>query len=155
MPLQAIIGCGPSGSGKSSYLNNLLLTVRTHHICPDKLRERLCGDESDQSRNHEVFSAEVPREIAFAHEHSLDIVYDATNTTRKARKAIIAQLKPLGYLVTAHVFHVPIEECKRRNAGRARQVPVEVIMRQFAQWQEPALEEGLDSIVNVEYIPAP
>lgn len=146
--LNAYIFAGPSGSGKTTLVeelrglgNNLVI------ISPDYLRELLTGDINDQSANGAIFTAAVPALIDAMATLEKDIVIDATNTTKKARGTLIKQFKSLSYNIIAHVFHVPIEECKRRNAARGRVVPEFVIDRQFAQWQEPSLEEGIDKIV--------
>lgn len=120
-------------------------------ISPDLLRLELSGDVSDQSKNGFIFNQLIPIRMNGAHAQGRCILYDATNTTRKSRKEIIKHAKWLGYEVEAHVFHVPIDVCKARNAARARHVPEPVIDRQFAQWQEPSLDEGIDRIVVVPF----
>lgn len=143
--------CAPSGSGKSTYAEILLLSCvqDIRIICPDKMREELTGDMSDQSCNGFIFSELVPTRIGEARMEGEHIILDATNTTRKGRKAIVRYAKELGYRVEAHVLRVPIEVCQARNAARSRVIPSEVIERQFAQWQEPTLDEGIDEVVEV------
>lgn len=153
--LTLIMTCGPVGSGKSTYIENLLLTslVDAMVLSPDALRKELTGNVSDQSKNGFIFSQLLPIRMNGAHALGSNILYDATNTTRKARKEIVKHAKWLGYEVEAHVFRVPIDVCKARNAARERVVPNDVIDRQFAQWQDPTLEEGFSRIVEVPYVP--
>ena len=153
--LTVFLLCCPSGGGKSTYAARLLDIMTawqspTVIICPDNLREELTGDINDQSRNHFIFTQLVPIRMNGAHSLGKHIIFDATNTSRKARKGIIEHAKFLGYKIEAHVFHVPIEVCKARNAGRSRVIPEFVIDRQFAQWHEPSLDEGVDRIVEAE-----
>ncbi len=143
----------PSASGKSTYAKILLERPRTCLVSPDLMREELTGDMSDQSKNGFIFGTLLFIRLNGASARNENVVLDATNTTRKARKTIIEHAKGLGYRIEAHVFRVPIEVCKARNAARARQVPLDVIERQFAQWQEPNLDEGLDAIVEVPFVP--
>lgn len=148
--LTIVILVGASGSGKTTYANQLLASVRdSYHLSPDECRLELTGDMSDQTRNGFIFNTLVPIRMNGAHARKLNIVFDATNPSKKARKEIIKHAKKLGYRVEAHVFRVPIEVCIARNEARTRVVPTEVIMRQFAQFQEPTLDEGLDAIVEV------
>ncbi len=155
-PLTLFMTCGPVGSGKSTYVAALLgqkTLSLSALISPDLLRLELSGDVSDQSKNGFIFDKLIPIRMTGARALHQCIVYDATNTTHKARKSIIEHAKYLGYQVEAHVFRVPIDVCKARNAARARVVPEFVIDRQFAQWQDPTLEEGIDRIVEVPFVP--
>ena len=45
--------CGLSGSGKSTLAEDLLKRYesRVTYIASDKIREELCGNENDQSKN--------------------------------------------------------------------------------------------------------
>lgn len=149
MSLTLHLICAPSGSGKSIYAATFL-NPDIVLICPDSIRGELSGDENDQSRNHLIFSHIIPIRIHGAWIQRKHVVFDATNVTRKNRKGIIERAKEVGYRVEAHVLRVPIEVCKARNAGRTRQVPVSVIDSQFARWQEPSLDEGIDEVREVE-----
>lgn len=152
-PLTLYLLCAPSASGKSTYAQTLLARPDTVLVSPDLMRAELMGDINDQSRNGVIFSTLLPIRLNGACAIRRHVVLDATNTSRKSRKAIIEHATGLGYQIEAHVFHVPIDVCKARNAARERIVPNDVIDRQFAQWQEPTLEEGFSQIVNVPYVP--
>lgn len=154
MNLTLIILVAPSASGKSTYAAKLLDKFKANGelasvLCPDALREELTGNINDQSRNGFIFNQLVPIRINGAWARREHVVFDATSVSKKARKSIIGYARANGYEVEAHVFRVPIEVCKARNAARERRVPDSVIDRQFAQFQEPELSEGIDRIVEV------
>lgn len=146
--------CGPSGSGKSTYAARLLDILTAWQspatiICPDSIREEL-GDINDQSRNHMIFTQLVPTRMTGAQIQRKHIIFDSTACSRKARKGIIEHAQFLGYRIEAHVFRAPFKTCQARNSVRERRVPIEVIVKQFAQWQEPTLDE-VDKIVEVPH----
>lgn len=145
---------GPCGSGKTTLSTKLLKELgHAVLISPDALREDLTGDMNDQSKNGFIFNSLIPIRINGAHIQDKHIVYDATCYNRKNRKGIIEHAREQGYQIVVHIFRTPIEVCKARNAARERKVPDSVIDRQFENWQEPELSEGIDRIVEVPYIP--
>lgn len=152
----AVVICGPSGSGKSTYAAQLALDPRFKIMSPDDLRYELTGDVSDQSRNAFIFNTLLPIRINGVHSSMRDIIIDATNVSRKSRRLIIGYLKTAGYKrIECHVIKVGVDECKRRNAGRARKVPESVIERQHAQWQDPEVSEGFDEVREIVLDTAP
>lgn len=103
---------GPSGSGKSFWAEMVLLfdddqielirgdTKEIVCVSSDKLRESICGNKSDQSRNSEVFAtAHALTTAHLAAGHS--VIFDATNLKRADRLAVVslAQGKPVNYFV--------------------------------------------------------
>ena len=92
---------GPTGAGKTSLLGSFdpdikrrrlsrydLGIIPSHIVSSDQLREELCGDFKDQSKNTQVFTA--LHNIAKARIQSgLDCVVDATNLHRRDRRAVI------------------------------------------------------------------
>lgn len=155
-PLTLIMLVGAPGCGKSTYAESLLAMSTTDMaiLSPDALRKEMTGDVSNHSKDGWIFSHLIPIRLNGLHSRRFNVVFDATSYCRRNRKDIIKHAKWLGYEVEAHVFRVPIDVCKARNAARARVVPSSVIEKQFAQWQEPTLEEGFTRIVEVPYSPA-
>lgn len=116
-----ILMVGPSGAGKSLYAS--VAFDPTWIIESDTIRQQLCGDFRDQSRNADVF--ETVRRIAVARLKSgLSCVIDATHLRRRDRIAH-ASLAPAG--VTCHyvVCDRPIDE-KIRDGGWRNDVMVRV-----------------------------
>ena len=118
---------GPSGAGKSVWLDAPYRegTVGTSHfwidsphvISSDQIRQDLCGDFRDQSRNDDVFAAlhAVVRARITA---GLPACVDATNIRRADRMALIALVPPetqIRYIVIDR----PLEEKMRDADWRA------------------------------------
>jgi predicted kinase len=101
---------GPSGGGKSTWLEkNDIHNV----LSSDKIREELCGDFRDQSKNEQVFDA-LHAVVKARIEHGLCTVVDATNIKNKDRLAFVNLAK--GNDVRYIVIDRPLEE-KRRDGG--------------------------------------
>jgi predicted kinase len=156
-----IILCGLPGSGKSSYAqciqdNSYVFSdhreteVVIHSS--DAIREELFGDAGSQEDNGRVFELmhKRTREDLKA---GKTVVYDATNITRKARKAAIACAHPTNDTVECHIVWAEPAECIRRDSQRDRKVGPAVIDKMLRRWQSPWRDEGFDKIDLVLYQP--
>jgi predicted kinase len=108
---------GPSGAGKTTWLQSeeaqSLGIHRSHVIASDQLRQDLCGDFRDQSRNEDVFAA--LHAVAKARiAHGLPCVVDATNIKRADRLGCVALAD--GGEIRYVVMDRPMAE-KVRDAG--------------------------------------
>ncbi len=150
-----VLMVGVPGSGKTTHARELVERMAfggpVAYICPDDLRLAHCGDASDQSKNGWIFGTALPALMKDAASRGDQIVIDATNVTRKARAPLLELATTLGYRREVHVMVVPLKVCLSRNAARDRIVPPEVIQRMLAQYQEPDLNEGIDSIERHYY----
>lgn len=94
---------GPSGAGKSTFLQPPVIYAyainASHIVSSDQIRQDLCGDFRDQSKNDEVFStlhAIVKARVS----NGLPTVVDATNIRRRDRLAIVGLTEgPVRYIV--------------------------------------------------------
>lgn len=147
--------CGLPASGKTTYAAHLL-SLSCHPtavlIHPDQYRLDLTGDMSDQSQNYHIFTVLVPRAIEDAYRAGLDVIFDATSYCAKARKGPLSKAKSLGYRVIAHMLDVPFDECAKRNEGRGRKVPLDVLIRMRDRWQDPdpATEPYIDEVIRAK-----
>ena len=142
MTLYTMVGL--PASGKSTFAANHPECIV---VCPDEIRARLYGDASIQGNGAQVFS------IAFKHINQAlaaghDVIFDATNTKRRYRKAIFKNA-PSAYHVAVYL-KTPLEVCKERNAKRERVVPNEVIERMAVYLNPPTIEEGFKEIIELE-----
>ena len=141
-----IVMCGASGSGKSTTARQIQKENPSFQlISTDDLREELLGDANNQSQGDYIFKVAYNR-IRYCLEHGFNVIFDATNLRARDRKAIIKKYNDLDISLTCAVVCAEKEECKSRQSLRARQVPFEVIDKQFAKFQKPTMEEGWNEI---------
>ena len=141
-----IILVGIPGSGKSTYAKKYISEYPKTpvHLSSDKIREELYGDESIQGNPAEVFSLMQKRAIE-ALNNGNDVIYDATNITRKDRAGIIG-ICPKFAKIETHIIWAPIEVCIERDSKRERTVGKEVIDKMLKRFQAPYYDEGIDEI---------
>lgn len=139
---------GPAGAGKSTFVNRM---KGVDVISTDQLRKEMFGSEADQHYSGRVFKAahEMTRRWL---DMGLNVVFDATHTTEKGRKDLLAAVSGVNCRKVALLFMVSPVECKRRNAQRERKVPEDVIDRQYRQFLRDAhsIPEQFDEIVVIE-----
>ena len=114
---------GVAASGKSTFAkghdkNEWII------VSSDSIREELYGKEEIQGDPTLVFKI-VHERILFALTGGHSVIFDATNLTYKNRKAILDKI-PSGVRKICMVFATPIEDLKKNNAARDRQVPEEI-----------------------------
>lgn len=169
-----IILCGLPGSGKS-YLaeeleyenstysdtdasNNEFNELAVIHSS-DAIREELFGDPGSQENNALVFET-MHKRVREDLKAGKTVIYDATNLTRKSRRAVI-NLATAETFIECHIVWAPIEVCIERDAARTRSVGCEVIDKMLRRWQTPDIREGFDEIIihnsyelfdNIRYI---
>ena len=139
---------GLPGSGKSTYANTLTSSIRvTKYVSSDNIREELYGDASIQGNPQTVFKHMHDRTKQYLSE-GFDVVYDATNVTRKSRRGIINEVKPLVEFdgMEAHIIWAPYNECVNRDKQRSRSVGEAVIRKFLYRWQSPFYDEGFNKI---------
>lgn len=141
---------GLPGSGKSYYANNLSSIEHRdiEVVSSDAIRKELFGDENDQEHNNEVFN-EVHNRIYHAIKDGRDVCYDATNLSRKRRKAFLKsldQIKEVTLIKHCIVIATHYDICREQNESRERIVPSEVILRMYKNLTFPRLDEGWDFI---------
>jgi hypothetical protein len=100
---------GPSGAGKTQYAKGL-----PGYISTDELRAEYSGNQQDQSRNDDVFTA-LHRIAKARLDSGLPVCIDATNLRRRDRLACVA-LAPIDARVSYVVIDRPLSE-KLATAG--------------------------------------
>jgi predicted kinase len=141
---------GIVGSGKSTVAKRLVAEHGATLVSSDDIRLEVCGDMTDQSKNGYIFGTVIPDRIKAAVAIG-DVVYDATNYSRKSRKDVCLLARSLGCKVVAHVLQTPFEECYRRNKARVeRVVPEFVLDRMVSGYEEPDVNiEKIDEVRKV------
>lgn len=136
---------GVPGSGKTTYAGHLALITNGIHLSSDGIRAELYGDEAVQGNPSEIFKIMHERTLQ-ALADGYDVIYDATNITRKDRASIMSKI-PNDVETECHIMQVPIEICIERDSERERTVGKDVIDRMFKRFQAPNYDEGFDRIV--------
>lgn len=138
---------GISGSGKSFIANQLKEIYKDNIvICSsDAIRAELWGDENDQQNPQKVFQI-LHKRVKKALKKKLNVIYDATNLSRKRRISFLQELNKIYCDKTCIIVATPFNECIENNSKRKRKVPVDVIKRQRESFQCPYFYEGWDSI---------
>ena len=140
-----ILLVGIPGSGKTTYAKQYVdKEPMVVHLSSDSIRKELYGDESIQGNPSEVFSLMQQRAVGALND-GMDVLYDATNVTRKDRSSIIG-ICPRFAKIECHIIWAPIEECIIHDANRDRTVGKEVIDRMLKRFQAPYYDEGIDEI---------
>ena len=144
---KVIIPVGLSGIGKSTYIKNNYATPNCLVIETDAIREELCGNASDQSKNSEVFKIARQRFKTWlgTPNSGQDIcILDATNLTVKERNNwynIILDEYQMEIEVDISIILVAfknnIEKALKQNKMRKRQVQDEVIKKQSSKYTTP------------------
>lgn len=140
---------GMPGSGKSYESEKIAKEENVIYLSSDKLRKELFGDESVQQDPHLVFS-ELERRLKDAISQGKNVVYDATNVSRKRRIAFIKQFKKSCEII-AYVFLTPFEICVERDKSRVRTVGKDVITRMYKNFQMPLKGEGFSEVIYKFY----
>ena len=142
---------GLPGSGKSYHANEALINDEcTEIVSSDEIRKELLGDENDQTHSNEVFN-EVHSRIKKLFATRKSVVYDATNLSRKRRRAFLNTV-PEGIRKVAVVMCTELDVCLKQNAQRERKVPEEVIMRMLKHMTVPTTEEGFGCVYYTKQV---
>jgi len=146
------IMCGVPGSGKSfwakRYMAKSIFSSITY-ISSDDIREEICGDEQDQSKNDEVFEIfyDRARKAIIA---GNDVILDATHLSKKTRRKCRDRFKDLNCKFIAVQMKTPVEKAMRRNKNRDRVVPNYAMERMINAYQPVSEDEGFDEIWKVK-----
>lgn len=149
MPVFMMI-TGLPGSGKSTWikeyvgacLENYDLKIKV--FSSDKIREELYGDEAIQGNPSDVFDIMKTRTLQ-ALKEGYNVIYDATNITRKNRRSILSQI-PKDIEKICCIVWARIETCVSRDARRIRSVGESVILKMVKRFETPWYDEGFDKI---------
>ena len=104
---------GFPGSGKSNYAKKCLINDNTEYLSSDDIRIELYGFE-DQTHNDVVFETMKKRTLN-ALRDGKDVIYDATNLSKKRRSGIISEARKLSAQINAYLCCAPINIILDRN----------------------------------------
>jgi len=146
MPV-GIPGCGKTNYCKAYKAEN----PNSIHLSSDEIRMAITNNNPKYTKDETNFVFKLMSDEALkALNNGNDVLYDATNLTRKSRRMIIERL-PKYCEVIAIVFAPKIEECIERDSQRdgLTKVGSDVIDKMVRRFQVPYYDEGF-TIIKVE-----
>lgn len=132
---------GLPASGKSTFTNNHKECVI---VSTDEIRTELFGSAEEQKDSNKVFTIAFNR-IRKAIDDNKDVIFDATNVTKKNRKNVLRRFKNVEHV--AVFLNINKEICKERNSKRERKVPEFVIDRMAEKLEIPTIAEGFNKVL--------
>lgn len=139
-----VVLVGISGSGKTTFAARYPASWR---VSLDQFREQATDDMTDQSAT--PVAAQIQALLLDARlARGRTTIVDSTNVMPHVRRTLLARARYWQVLAYAVLFDLPRALCEAQNAGRARQVPPEVLRAQHAQLPnvEQLLSEGFTDV---------
>lgn len=144
---------GLPASGKSMLARKLSENSNYIILSSDKLREELYGDVNDQSHNTEVFE-ELNRRTSILINEGHDVIYDATNLSRKRRMHLINQVAKNADEKIAYYLHARFADAIMRDELRSRTVGAGVIKKMYKNVHIPLKGEGFTEVIYIPNVKA-
>lgn len=140
-----ILTIGLPGSGKSTYVNNNFIGIKSGYqiLCLDDMRLAM-GNIFNRKTEDIIIAMHNIMARAFM-ERGLSMVIDSTNISKKVVEYWRESADEYGYDMRGIFFDVPIEECIKRKCGKNK-LTKEVYERMYEQLKElkPGMENYFD-----------
>ena len=137
---------GLSGSGKSTFAQELAKEENTVIVSSDAIREEILNNYEDQGHNAEVFNIFHER-IRKALKNKQNVIADATNITMKSRRIILTNVRSFDVEKICYVLPKAFEDCIADNKNCLHPVPIGILNKQLREFQIPFKKEGWDQII--------
>ena len=146
---------GLPGSGKSTWINNNMLTApKTVIVSTDQIIDSI-GSHYGLTYNElfDVISYSFAERVSakiVEHwiKHRWNVVWDQVNLTVKSRSKRL-KIVPDDYTKVAVVIDRPADHQLRLDNRRSKVIPADVLEQMIAVYQPPTLDEGFDQIINI------
>ena len=149
-----VVLIGVSGAGKSTFASRQFRP--TEVLSSDAFRALVADDPADQGASAAAFELLHLAALRRLERGRLTVV-DATNTSRTARRRLVAIARATRRPAIAVVLRPPLATALARNAARRdRSVAVDVIVRQSAQLDRSVAtdaglhDEGFDAVHRLD-----
>ena len=138
---------GLPGSGKSTVAKRISNVTGAKIFSSDSYREKLLGNENDQSNNQLVFDT-LYNDMCHYLSNGESVIFDATNISLKSRHKALDRLpRYLLYQKVAYVVNTSYDLCVINDKERDRSVGEDVIKKFLHQYQCPQHFEGFDEVI--------
>jgi tRNA uridine 5-carbamoylmethylation protein Kti12 len=161
--MNVTVMAGVSGSGKSTYANNMDKPVcSTDKFIDDHAREHGVNysDSFEMIQHQQLFSTITEMFYSEMIEHiknGIDFIVDRTNLTRGSRQALTNFIRTtaasFGQDVVITCAYISIDEkrhlerLEKRNLETGKNIPLNVIHNQIQAWEIPsATDDGFDIV---------
>lgn len=147
---------GVPGSGKSTWINrqnfdwNSTVLISTDAII-DRTAKQLGKTYNDVfSTTIKAASQEMNQQLEQAIKNKMNIVWDQTNLSAKARQSKLAKI-PKSYRKVAVFFEIPDDQKldRRLQSRPGKIIPANVVASMKQQLEMPTASEGFDKIIVV------
>lgn len=125
-----VIMVGIPGSGKSTISKNSEMLKNANVISSDEIREKLFGNEADNSNNTLVFETFYSKIEESLKEGKLTVA-DSTAINRNTRKQLYLIAAKYNRPIRLIIMNIQKEVAKYRNSNRSRVVPDEIIDKMY------------------------
>lgn len=141
--------CGIPGSGKSTWINNMVDITdegRSVVITKDQMHFSFLDNEEPflDEEKEEVFNAFVKNtQQALADKDIYDIFIYATNLTKDSREKILKKINLNNADINLVYFNVPLETCLNRNVTKTgcAYIPPQTIKKMYNTLSYPTTNE--------------
>lgn len=149
------ICCGVPGSGKTTFLNDIV-EENERVVSRDNIRFAIVKEnESYFKHENKVFNTFTETITKYINS-GFNVYADATHLTQKSRYKLLYKLKSKGCRpaeINAIYFKVPLVTCLERNElrrGTRAYVPVDRVEEMFCNYNPPLAFEGFTNIWEVD-----
>lgn len=146
-----IMMVGLSGSGKSTKAEELSKTFHATVFSSDKIRMELFGDSKNvyTPRHHKLVFEELHKRVISSLKNGENVIYDATNLSSKNRVDFLLQIskEKINCRKFAFLMDTDFQFCMFQNQDRKDIVSIDVLNRQYDNFEIPSRFEGFDQVV--------
>lgn len=134
---------GMPGVGKTTYAKTYFNHKNIVYLSSDDIRE----EYNHEIENQKVFQI-MHKQCKVALKEGKDVVFDATNISKKRRRELIKMMSTIGHInIDAYMFCMPIEMILENNLTRTeRFIPFDTIVNYLRTLDVPMYYEGFNNI---------
>lgn len=137
--MKIVMLVGLPGCGKSTFAKSLESSNYKIHSSDNIRKKYNLYKLEDTQKVYDILHNEILEDM----KENKNIVYDASNLTRKRRIQFLEMIKDFDYEKICYMFLVPVELCKERNS-KIKDYEYDIMLNGF---NPPLSDEGWDRIL--------